>query len=241
MMALANAGTAALMGGLRTMVAQAMLPDVSEMDRASAAASGPDVPELMRLIGDNVRVAGTGMVDGSETWTLEVIDPSRLPLPRAEGFTPERVVLRIDRDTYVLRGSLISGQMPADGRIVPVSVETTLEDYREAGGLLYPFRTVTIVRGVAETLTAEERDGLAELPADLDARRRRVRDQLDRMPPEQREMAERMLAQQLPQLEQMLHRARGTAGGEPIAVDVKELVVNRGRPESLAVLGRSLR
>ena len=238
---LANAGMAALIGGTRTMVAQAMTPDLGELDRAFAAVSGPDVYEVIRLIGADVKVSGTETVDGHSTWTLEVIDPSTLRLPRDEEFAPKRVALQLDQRAYLLRGWIISGEIVDNGEVVSVSVETRLADYREVGSLLYPFRSVTLVRGVDETLSADEREQMAQLPGALDERIRQVREQLQKMPPEQRAMAERALAQQVPQLEQMMQQARATAGGEPIAIEVQEVVVNRGRPESLAVLGGALR
>ena len=238
---LANAGMAALIGGARTLAAQAMTPDLSELDRAYGAVSGPDVYDVMRLIGTGVTVAGTETVDGHSAWTLEVIDPSTLRLPRGEGFTPKRVTLQIDQQEYVVRGWIIGGEIAGDGEVVSVSVETRLADYREIGPLLYPFRSVTVVRGLDETLSADEREQMAELPGALDARMRQVREQLEKMPPEQRAHAERMLAQQMPQLQQMMQQASATAGGEPIAIEVQEVVVNRGRPESLAVLGGALR
>lgn len=233
--ALAKAGLSALTGGFRAVMMSAMSPDIGEIDAAAGRLAGPDVHGLMRRIGGNVRVTGSDTLDGHPTWTLEVTDITALHLPDADEFTPSRVTLDIDRSEYVLRRAVVAGEVAADGRHVPVTIETRLEDYREVDGLLHPFRSATVVRGIDQTMSESERQAIASMPAEMEAKLSEVQASLAKLPPEQRRMAEQALAQQLPQFAQMLTRT--AAAVEPDLMDatvvVRDLVVNRGRPESL--------
>ena len=236
---LAKAGMSALMGGVNAVVVSAMIPDLDQLDQAAGRMAGPDLYDLVELIGDNVRVAGPGSVDGHATWTLAVPDVSALRLPDADEFSPSAMTLHVDQALHVLRGGTIAGVVVADGQRTPVSLETRLEDYREVDGLLHPFRVVTIVRGVDQTLSEEERAQAAQMPAEIAAKMKQVEAQLAKLPPEQRAMAEQMLAQQMPQLAQMMTQAAATAAPElfDATVSVRSLVVNQGRPEALQVWG----
>lgn len=238
---LVQAGMGALMGGLGAVVSRAMTPDLSQLDRAAGGTITPDVHELMRSIGENVRLADSSKIDGHKIWNLEVRDVSRLELANADGFTPKDVTLGIDRNLYVLRSAAVSGEVRANGKTVPVTMETRLDDYRNIDGLLYPFHTVTTVRGMSATLSAKERRQAAQMPADVEGKMKEALKQLEKLPPQQRAMAEAMLKQQMPQLEQMMKQtaALASSDGTEITVDVQDVAVNQGRPASLQTWGSS--
>jgi hypothetical protein len=238
---LMQAGLGALMGGLSAVTARAMTPDLSALDRAAGGTITPDVHDLMHSIGDNVRLAGSTKLDGHKIWNLEVQDVSRLKLEDADAFTPESVTLGIDRDLYVLRSATISGEVRANGRKTPVSMETRLDDYRDVQGMLYPFHTVTVVKGMSATLSKEEQRQVAGMPADMQAKMSEAMKQLQKLPPQQRAMAEQMMKQQMPQLQQMMKQTAAMANpeGSEITVDVQNVAVNQGRPASLQTWGPS--
>lgn len=233
--ALAKAGLSALTGGLTAMVTSAMMPDIGRIDEAAGRLAGPDVHDLMRRIGQNVRVAGSTVIEGHAAWTLEVTDLAALRLPDADEFTPSRVALEIDKSEYVLRRATVAGEVQADGKRVPVTMETRLEDYREVDGLLHPFRSATVIRGIDQTMSEADRKAMTGMPAEIEAKLKEAQASLAKLPPEQRKMAEQALAQQMPQFAQMMTRMAAMA--EPELVDatvvVREVVVNRGRPEAL--------
>jgi hypothetical protein len=235
--ALAKAGLSALTGGLTAVATSAMMPDLNRIDEASSRLAGPDIHDLMRRIGQNVRVTGANAIDGQATWRLEVVDIAALRLPDADEFTPSHVALEIDQSRYVLRRAVVAGDVEADGKRVPVTMETRLEDYREIEGLLHPFRSATVIRGMDQTMSAADRKAMTEMPAEIEAKLKQVQAQLATLPPEQRAMAEQALAQQIPQFAQMMTRTAAIA--EPELMDatvvVRDLVVNQGRPEALRV------
>jgi hypothetical protein len=237
---LAKAGMSALMGGVNAVMTSLMMPDFDHMDQAAGRMAGPDLYDLVTMIGDHARVAGSGTVDGHATWTLTVPDVSALRFPDAGEFTPSAVTLHVDQTLHVLRGGTIAGEVAVDGKRVPVTLETRLEDYREVAGLLHAFRVVTVVRGVDQTLSEKERAQAAKMPAEIAAKMKQVQAQLATLPPEQRAMAEQMLAQQMPQLAQMMTQAAATAAPElfDATVTVRSLVVNQGRPEALQIWRR---
>lgn len=238
---LASAGMAALMGGVSTIVTQAMMPDLSQLDLAGGRMLGPDLYELLQTIGDNVDVAGSESIDGHDVWILDVRDVSALALRDANGFTAGRVTLHVDRRLHVLRAATIAGEVEVDGKTVPVVMETRLEDYRDVAGLLHPFRSTTSIRGLDATMSPEEREQLARMPAEMREKLAQMQEQLAKMPPQQRAMAEQMLKQQIPQFEQMLVQLQGVANPEEtdITVVVRDLQVNEGRPEALRTRGPS--
>lgn len=231
---LAQAGLGALMGGASYLATEAMMPDLSALDR-TAEPIGIDPYQIMRLAADASRVDGTETIAGASSWVLVVETPARLELPDADDFTPRSVTLYVDRETYVLRGANVAGDLTRSGQTVPVTMETRLEDYREVEGYLHPFRTVTNIRGIEATISDEERAQLEQMGPMLEERMRQMEEQLEDMPPEQRAMVERMMRQQMPQMEQMMGQLGALAGAEPteITVDVLELLVNEGRPASL--------
>lgn len=235
---LAQAGLGALMGGLGGVMAGAMTPDMSQFDRAMGRTMGPDPYALMASVAPHARVEGSEKMAGHEVWVLTVDDLSAVELPDAEDFTPDGIMLHVDKELYVLRRATVSGEVRAEGEMVPVSLETRLADYRDAGsGLIYPFRTVTVVQGMGATLSEKERAQLEQMGPMMREQMEKMMEELEKMPPEQREMAEQMMLQQMPQMEMMMKQMQAMAGEESggITVQVLELRVNEGRPESLQI------
>lgn len=236
---LAQAGMGALMGGLGALATRAMTPDLSQLDR-SGDLMGPDVHAIMHRLRHDFHLAGSAEMSGADTWVLELKDAAAIDLPNAREFNPTGLTLHIDKQLHVLRRASIAGALESGGRRVPVAVDTRFENYRDVDGLLHPFRTVTLVRGVNATLTDAERKQLATLP-DLDAEmRKKMEESLARMPPEQRAMVERMMQQQM----QKMNQVRAIASAEPteIVLEVREMRVNGGRPDDLQLpLPRSKR
>lgn len=235
---LMQAGLGALMGGLSAVAARAMTPDLSGLDRAAGGTIAPDVHDLMNSIGDNVRLAGSAQLDGHEIWTLEVRDVSRLTLEDTGAFTPQSVTLGVDKDLDVLRSASISGEVRVNGKETPVSMETRLADYRNIEGMLYPFHTVTVVKGMSATLSDKEQQQAADAPAEMQAKMNDALKQLQKLPPQQRAMAEQMM-KQMPQMQQMMNQTAAMANpqGPEITVDVQSVAVNQGRPASLQTWG----
>jgi hypothetical protein len=90
-------------------------------------------------------------------------------------------------------------------------------------------------RPTGKETSEADRKAMTGMPAAIDATLKQVQASLAKLPPDQRKMAEQALAQQMPQFAQMMTRMAAMA--EPELMDatvvVRDLVVNRGRPEAL--------
>jgi len=235
----AQAGLGALMGGVGLVALDAIMPDLDALDESLSRMAGPDVHEILRAAGRHTSVEGSEEIAGHDTWVLGVTDLAALDLPDAADFDPTGLTLHIDKDLYVVREVSLSGDFEMDGEVVSLSMETRFEDYREVDGLLHPFRTATLIRGMESTFSDEERAGLAQMGPLMEERMKEIEAALADVSPEQRAAVERMLRQQMPQTRQMMTQAEAMAAEQPteIMAQVVELRVNRGRPESLRPLG----
>ncbi len=235
---LAQAGLSALLGGVGILVLDAISPDLDELDVPTDRLRGPDVYEVLRAAGPSLRVTGSEEIDGNDTWVLEVVDLAGLDLPDAKEFDPTGITLHMDKALYVVRRAVVAGDLKIDGKTTPISMETRLEDYREVDGFLYPFRTVSLIRGMQATVSDKNRAELAQLTPFLEQQMKGMEQQLAQIPPEQRAMIEQLMRQRMPQVQQSLKQLEAMAAPEPteITVEVIELRVNQGRPESLRAI-----
>jgi len=214
--------------------------------------SGDDEPEtdtytmLSRLQG-RTRLAGAETVDGAEVWVLEVDDPGELGLDEDGGFEPSSLTFHLDRRMYVPRRVVMAGTVEVEGERRPVTAVTRLEDYREVDGILHPFRTVTAMEGLGETLSDEEREEMAERRAEMEEqmaemeeRMAEMEEQLDQLPPAQRRMIEEQM-KNMPAMQQQAMEgmdAMASGGTMEMVVRVTEIRVNEGPPDDLLGPGR---
>ncbi len=147
---------------------------------------------------------------------FELDDPTDMELQED---TIERVRVYFDTDEYLLRGIDFSVRTVAEGQEIELDVEVRHEDYQEVEGLVIPFRTVSRIKGLSETLT-EEQLQQAEIGM------QEMQQQLEQMPPEQREVAEAMMQEQIEQFQQMLEQDQIEH-----LVEVEEVKVNVGLEE----------
>ena len=179
-------------------------------------------PELA----DRIRLEGAGEVDGNATHVLVVEDFEGVPgweeLSAPEGeFIPQRGELHLDSSLLVLRKLTLEGDMVYDGERAATTTVVHFEDYREADGLLMPFRTRVELQLPTSLVSAEEREQMRQAFQELQR-------ELEAAPPEQREMMERIMGPRMEEMAEMLE-------GETIEVaqEVREVRVNAGPPEEL--------
>ncbi len=167
----------------------------------------------------NGTVKGTEQVDGHPCWVVHVEDIGELDLS-AEGsddFEARDGMLYVDKKDYIVRRMQMNGEATRQGVKEPVSMEMHLRDYREVQGWLHPFETEVSFGGADGGDTpemAEMRKALAQM-----------KEELAKMPADQREMVEQMMKKRMPQLEEMSEGGKMT-----IKVSVKEIRVNEPAP-----------
>lgn len=199
------------------------LQETGDME-SEGAMSNPYV--MLDRVADHARYVGTEVVAGTETHAIVVEDFQEVmrefdALPEeAEGeLDVETLTLYLGTDDHRVHRMRMEGTMARDGRTSPVVVETHLLDYRTVDGLTVPFRTTMEIQGMEGQMDPGERE---------EARRQleQAQQQMESMPAEQRQMMERMMGDQIEQLQQMLE-------GESLTfeVEVTDVQVNAGRPD----------
>lgn len=180
---------------------------------------------------ERARYSGTSAVDGHETHMLVIDDPQALEKWRSElrgpeGSGPEspenvtiqRMRAHFDADSYVIRKVVLDLEGSRDGETFPIQQEMVNSNYREANGLLYPYRRVTRFLGLTGGMTPEElRKAREEL--------RKFEQKLEEMEPAKRRMLKSYMGDKLEKWRKMLE-----SGSVETVTDVVELRVNQGVP-----------
>ena len=131
-------------------------------------------------------------------------------------FEPIRGRVYLDVDTYAPRRFTFEGEMTREGSVIPITATMDMGDYREVQRLLVPYRTVTTIEGLGAAIDPEMRAQFEAAQAEIKA-----------LPPEQRQMVELMMADQMKQFEAMM-----TDQSAPMVIEVlvTEVRVNEGPP-----------
>jgi len=189
----------------------------------------PNEPEQFTRMAEAAVYAGTETLDGRQVHVIRYEDLSVLQDymeshgmggDRGGEMVPETMETWIDADRLVPLRLETHGTMTMNGRSGPVTSTVVMEDYREVGGMLYPFTTRIQTTGMAELMDISP-DQLEEMQSQMEE----MTAQMERMPAAQREMMERMMGDQLDRLRDML-----TSGAMAMTVTVVELRVNEGPP-----------
>ena len=177
---------------------------------------GPDLVE-------HARYAGREQIDGSSVHVLAVDDVSALDIAPQTGsddmdFVPRRARIFIDDEIMALRRMEFVGDATTDDGVHEVTMRMDLLDYRDVSGLLIPHHSVMEIEGFGAMIDPEMQAQFEEMER-----------QLADLPPEQRQMMERMMG---PQIEQMRQMMSGGDGGMTVEVRVTDVRVNSGPPSA---------
>ncbi len=177
---------------------------------------------------ERARLEGRAEVGGRSCHVLVVEDFQGLDWSAPSGgdgeLEPRKGTFYVDRQDNLVRKIVIEGDMRNEGKLSPVTMEATLEDYREVDGFLHPFRTVMNMKGVMEAVGEDfDREEMEQQLAEM-------REQLEGMPEAQRKMIEGMMGPQMQRIEEML-ASSSAEGGMQMVTTVKELKVNAGPPQ----------
>ncbi|MDA0330255.1 MAG: hypothetical protein O2958_14780 [Gemmatimonadetes bacterium] len=201
---------------------------VFQLRRSSTAGieantEGAGVDDLY-LMGDDFgrlsQYIGRDKVEGFDVLVLDVPDLSEVGFGRNvtpdADFTPKRGRIMLDAESYVPRRFEFEGEMKTEQGVHEVTTSVVLGDYREAEGLLLPYRTTVSIEGLG-----------AAIDPDMRAQFEEMQRELANMPEAQRRMVESMMSAQIEQFRSMMD-----GGGEAMTVEltVNEVRVNAGPP-----------
>jgi hypothetical protein len=168
----------------------------------------------------SARYAGREDVDGVDTHVLEVDDLGDTEFGRNispdSDFEATSGRFWIDAESYVPRRMEFQGEMTNDEGTHPITSSIDMSDYRDAGGMLVPYRTVVSIQGFDAAIDDETRARFEEMERELES-----------LPPDQRRMMETMMAGQLEQFRAMMG---GSGEAIQLEVTVVEVRVNEGPP-----------
>ncbi|MGM0481155.1 MAG: hypothetical protein ACQEQZ_04410 [Pseudomonadota bacterium] len=181
--------------------------------RASESGYSLLTPSVFADLKENARYQGKDVVNGHPVHILYV---DKLVIPAKEpgtNETAEDARLYIDSDDWILRQVSFTTEIEREnGRKQMVDSVSILKDYRNVDGMMIAFKTVTQMTGVSDMLTAEERKEAEQAIKEL-----------EKLPAEQREMAERMMGNKISKYKKMLENDRMETVQE-----IEEVRVNTG-------------
>ena len=169
----------------------------------------------LEAMAQSATLEGTETVDGVPCWVIEVEDLGGMNLG-AEGtndFESKDGTLYIDKKDLVPRRMEMNGVTRRNGPEQAVSLEMSLQDYRDVDGWLHPFLyelRITGEGGAVPAEIAEVRKAMAQM-----------KEELAKMPAEQRQMMEQMMRNRMPDFEQAVD-----GDAFKVTVTVKEIRVN---------------
>ncbi len=156
-------------------------------------------PETFEVLQNNAIFEGTETIDGYEVHIIYIEEIEGLLEDEDdldETLTDMRIF--IDTQSWVMRQMAFSVQAAMeDGMVREVEPVIRFRDYRNHEGMLIPWETVTIISGLDDALSDEERQ-------EAEAGLREMERELENMPEAQRDMVKRMMGDQLEQLRNIL-------------------------------------
>jgi hypothetical protein len=165
----------------------------------------------MAVFARRARLIGEEVVDGRRAYLLRATglgDISIQQAPDAPAFTLDSVSLWLDaRELVPLRFSM-AGQMTAERRTTPVTIEQESLDYRAFGPLYEPQRQVMRITGMMEAMASDprQRREMERMRRDMERAQgemARMEAELAKLPAAQRRMIEGRMRQSMAQLEMM--------------------------------------
>jgi hypothetical protein len=211
-----RAGPASVMtemvaGMLDTMAMFADFAAVAEDSISDGRAEAAQAVDGMALFAARARLVGEEVVDGRPAYLLRATGLSDIAMDHAKGgpaFVLDSASLWLDTAELVPLRLSMSGQMTADRKTIPVTIEQRSLDYRQFGPLYEPQRQIMRITGLVEAMTTDpkqrrEMERLRGQMERMNSEMARMKAELDRLPASQRRMIEGRMAQSMAQLKQM--------------------------------------
>lgn len=205
--------------------ANAFLDAAASPPPNTSGADAMDASVNAAMFAERARFVGRETVNGREAFLLRADDLSDLPAQEVgeATFVMERASVWIDAEEYVQLRLRMEGRMEADGRSVPIVIESEELAYGSVGPLYEPYRKVMRISGLMSGMSMDPREAQKMEKMRRDMERARV--QLAQMPPAQRAMVEGQVAKAEAMMAQML-------GNDVMETEVDFMVysINKGPP-----------
>lgn len=212
-----------MIGGHPVFVPQGASAQAASLNFGLGSENGAmgDIYSIGPQLIEHARYVGRESMDGNSVHILAIDDLSQMPsvqqaTPDEMDFQAKTGTLYIDAEMFVPRRIELVGDATTPNGVHEVTIHIDQSDIRDVQGLLVPYHTTMEVSGLQAMIDPEMRAQLQQMEEELAA-----------LPPEQREMMERMMGDQLEQLRRM---AAGTSDSMSVEVTVNDVRINTGPP-----------
>jgi hypothetical protein len=207
----AGLGTAIVAGMLDSMALFADFAAVAEDSISDGRAEAAQAVRGMELFAARARLVGEEVVGGRRAYLLQASGLSDIKIEQATDgpvFVLESTSLWLDVAELVPLRLSMAGQMTADRRTIPVTIEQESFDYRAFGPLYEPQRQVMRITGLMEAMTTDprQRREMERVRRDMERMKSemaRMESELAKLPPSQRRMIAGRMNQAMAQFDQM--------------------------------------
>ena len=208
----AGMGTELVAGMLDSMALFADFAAVAEDSISDGRAEAAEELRGAALLAARARLIGEEVVDGRRAYLLRATGLSDVQIEQAQGgplFALDSASMWLDMAELVPLRISMAGQMTADGRAIPVTIEQQSLDYQAFGPLYEPRRQVNRITGLMEAMTTDPRQRRDMERARRDMERMksemaRMEPDLAKLPAAQRRMVEGRMNQAMAQFDQMM-------------------------------------
>lgn len=174
-------------------------------------------PSIFNMLKENARYEGRDEIDGHDVHVLFIDELEGVFEDEDVSGDLENVRMYIDADEWVTRQINFAAHADlGEGRTQRVEPVTMFKNYRDIEGMKVPFQTVTVVTGLSDMLSDEQR-------REAEQAMERFEQELENMPAQQREMVEQMMGEQMDRYREMIEADR-----IEMVQQVQEVRVNTG-------------
>jgi hypothetical protein len=207
----ASLGTDIVAGMLDSMALFADFAAVAEDSISDGRAEAAQAVRGMQLFATRARLVGEEEVDGRRAYLLRATGLSDIQIEQAKDgpvFVLDSTSLWLDVAELVPLRLSMAGQMTADRRTIPVTLEQQSFDYRAFGPLYEPQRQVMRITGRMEAMTTDprQRRDMERVRRDIERMKSemaRMESELAKMPASQRRLIEGRMNQAMARFDQM--------------------------------------
>ena len=172
---------------------------------------------------ERAELRGTDVIDGAETSVVVMenlmgVEFSLPGLPGGEGMQVGSLRFSIDTEAWVIRKMEAYEEAAVPSEPYGGALSVDFGDFRTTDGFVHPTRIVVSISGIGSGISTQELEQVRRTLAEMEAR-------LETMPPEQRQVVEGIMEEQMQNL-------LGMAGPASITAEilVEEVRVNEGAP-----------
>jgi hypothetical protein len=199
--------------------------DDGKADAAKAVGDFAEFAQRARLAGTEQVMATSGSPGAMrEAYRLVADNLTDIKLDQPKGsakFRLKTATLWLDKEHLVPLRLLMEGEAENKGKKTPIGIEKLDLDYKQVGPLYESHHQVYRLSGLMSGLSEKDRKEMEKAKVDFE----KAKAQLETMPPQQREMVEKMMKGQMEKFEAM-------TSGDAITstTDVMSIAVNEGPP-----------